>query len=1083
MINIRKLIGLLTITGTLGVVSITSSNPVLAKQNPKTTAIKKATTQPANQNALTKGNVPKLWSQGYQGQGMVVAVIDSGVQNNQEFQLSSNATAKISKSQAQKFIAQKGYGKYISPKIPFAYDYVNNNNDDSSADSVSGFHGLMVAGVAAANGVARGNKTKFVQGVAPEAQILNLKVYGGFSDESPNDVARAIYDAVDLGADVINMSLGIGVGNESLNDQEQAAVKYATDHGVFVAVAGSNYGHAGSITTDYNEQSNSTITTYEPANSGTISDPAISPFATTVGDENTKQGDKSEMDSFSAWGPTPDFKLKPDVSAPGQQIAVLDQNNHFTTNTGTSFASPYIAGSAALLMQKLKKDSPTLTGAKLVEAVKVALMNAAQPMANDKFKGELISPRLQGAGQVNVTKAANLKASAGDPSGNQGSISLKTIGQATKFNVALTNHSSEPLTYHINTASGPFTESRKTNNHNVGPVHDTAIPGATLQSANDTVTVDPGKTQLVPFTLDLGSQANLDSVAEGYLTFENADSNQNLTVPYFGYYGDPTDEQVVDKPANQADSIFNGGYLMDAQDMPLGLSDRTSLASWLNTLKDPDELRDDMPEKIQSNKVAFSPNGDGHSDAISPYVFTTQNLQNVTAEITDANGKVIRTVDNETNTQKSIEEAGSGYIDDLTLSPSMRLNPKALNWNGMTYDQSTGKMTVVPDGQYHYVLQTTNFNAGAKQQQEYSLPVKVDTVAPKITKATYQNGRLAVNYSDVGVGFTSISTLAIQIGHQSAGVSLNNSGQSNTGSLVYKLSAAKQRALKQAKGKLKMTLADVAGNQTKRSIKVSPKTYNQVQTSSTPGSKLVWTLKTDDLESMMSHDKYAVTTRFSPTKGITFKGLNDNDFTLINAASRVYDPQTHQLTIAGKVANLKSKLTILRSPNQNAKINQVKISKTGSFKFEMPINPTTQQGIGYILKVPKKHQWTTAKGTLVVIADTTAPTLNLSMPDNVSETSQNHYRLTTSNDQFTISGTVNDNVDGYRLFINGNNLFHEQNNAGWVNHQDLGANPNPHSPHQFTQTFNLNQGTNIFQVSAVDENGNQITKTIIVTRK
>ncbi|WP_260164257.1 hypothetical protein [Lentilactobacillus buchneri] len=108
MINIRKLIGLLTITGALGVVSITSSNPVLAKHNPKTTAIKKATNQPANQNALTKGNVPKLWSQGYQGQGMAVAVIDSGVQNNQEFQLSSNTTAKISKSQAQKFIAQRG---------------------------------------------------------------------------------------------------------------------------------------------------------------------------------------------------------------------------------------------------------------------------------------------------------------------------------------------------------------------------------------------------------------------------------------------------------------------------------------------------------------------------------------------------------------------------------------------------------------------------------------------------------------------------------------------------------------------------------------------------------------------------------------------------------------------------------------------------------------------------------------------------------------------------------------------------------------------------------------------------------------
>lgn len=1082
MKNAYKLISLLVLSLAVSLISNQLETPVHAQTNSQIAAIKEAASKPANQNALNKGNVPKLWSQGYKGQGMVIAILDSGIQNNHEFKLSNNATAKISKTDAQQLIDKLGYGKYVSPKIPFAYDYVNHNNDDAQADKVSGFHGLMVAGVAAANGVDHQPNSKYVQGVAPEAQLLNMKLYGGFSDESPNDVAQGFYDAVKLGANVINLSLGIGVAAESITDQEQAAVQYATNHGVFVAIAGSNFGHSGSIENDYNEQSASDVTVYEPANSGTISNPAVSPPAITVGDENTKQGNNSEMDSFSAWGPTPDFNLKPDVSAPGQHIAVLDENNRFTTNTGTSFSSPYIAGAAALIMQKLKQTQPNLTGADLVNAVKVALMNSASPMNDDHYSGELISPRRQGAGQVNVTNAANLNALATDPTTNQGSVSLKAIGETTRFAVNVANHGDKPETYHVNTGNGPFTEARDSNQHGVGRVHDTAIVGASLQSDQADITVAPGKTVTVNLTLNLGSQATQNSVAEGYLSLTNSDPSQNLTVPYFGYYGDPTEEPAFDKPANQSGSIFNGGYLLDNKDMPLGLSDRTSLASWLNTLSDPDALRDSVVKKIQNDKVAFSPNGDGHSDAISPYVFAFQNLQAVTAEITDSNGHVVRTIDQETNTQKSFQENGAAYVDDLTLSPSMRLNPLALNWNGMAYDQSTGRMKVVPDGQYHYVLKTTNYNDGAEKKQSYSLPVKVDTVAPAITQANYRNGRLSGSYSDVGAGFTELSTLAVKIGQKTVGVSLNNDGQSNTGNLTYKLSAAKQRALKKAKGKLQLQLADVAGNQTHKTINLVPSQYKTIKKSPTGTSKIVWTVKTDDLQTMMSHAKFAVTTRFPPTKGITFEGLNDNDLTLINAASSVYDPATHQLTIAGKVNNSKDKLIILKSPDQHSPGDRVKIQKSGQFKFEMPVAPTTQRGIGYILKKSTKNKVTTVRGTLVVITDTTAPSLNLSLKPGVQKTG-NHYQMDTTEDQITISGSVNDNVDGYRLFINGDNLFHEQNNAGWVNHQDLGGNPNPHADHQFSQTYNLKNGQNIFTISAVDETGNTTTKTITVIRQ
>lgn len=138
--------------------------------------------------------------------------------------------------------------------------------------------------------------------MAPQAQLLNMKVFGGFSDEFPNDVSRAIYDAVALGANVINMSFGQGVPAQSLTNQEQAAVKYATDHGVFVSIASGNYAHSGSLNTDINAASDSRTTVFDPANSGTVSNPAAAPSGMAVGSENTLLGDKLAMETMSAWG-------------------------------------------------------------------------------------------------------------------------------------------------------------------------------------------------------------------------------------------------------------------------------------------------------------------------------------------------------------------------------------------------------------------------------------------------------------------------------------------------------------------------------------------------------------------------------------------------------------------------------------------------------------------------------------------------------------------------------------------------------------------------------------------------------------
>lgn len=196
-----------------------------------------------------------------------------------------------------------------------------------------------------------------------------MQVIDEFADENANDISRAIRDAVTLGANAIQMSLGIGVTEQDLTDEEQAAVQYATDHGVFVSISAGNNANAGSIIGS--KTSNDISTAYSPKNDSTIGDPGAAASAMTVAAEKSATGDKSEMDGFSSWGPMADYTLKPDISAPGDNVisTAIDPTTNtqtYATESGTSMAGPYNAGAALLVMQKSKQlgltcKEPTLS--------------------------------------------------------------------------------------------------------------------------------------------------------------------------------------------------------------------------------------------------------------------------------------------------------------------------------------------------------------------------------------------------------------------------------------------------------------------------------------------------------------------------------------------------------------------------------------------------------------------------------------------------------------------------------------------------------------------------------------------------
>ncbi|MFB7897629.1 S8 family serine peptidase [Streptomyces xiamenensis] len=366
------------------------------------------------------------WEAGYDGEGVKVAVLDTGVSEEH---------------------ADLAGGKVIA-----AEDFAGTGHTGDRDG-----HGTHVASTVAGTGAHAGGT---YTGVAPGAGLLNGKVLNDEGSGWESGIIAGMEWAVDQGADIISMSLG-GWADSAIDPMEEAVNRLSAESDALFVIAAGNDGPGP----------------------GTIGTPGTADAALTIG-----AVDKSDrLAGFSSTGPrTRDGALKPDVTAPGVDIAAAGSPgaaiwqygtpvaDGYVAISGTSMATPHAAGAAALLKQR----HPEWTG----QQIKAALTGST-------IGGEGLSAHQQGSGRIDVAAALDSTVIA-----ETSSLSFGTV--------PFPHEDADPVTRELTYRNlGDTDVTLDLSADTLGPEGDPAPEGFFTLSA-DRVTVPAGGTATVEVTAD-----------------------------------------------------------------------------------------------------------------------------------------------------------------------------------------------------------------------------------------------------------------------------------------------------------------------------------------------------------------------------------------------------------------------------------------------------------------------------------------------------------------------------------------------------------------------------------------------------
>ena len=789
-----------------------------------------------------------LWDQyTFSGQGMLISIIDTGVDpSHKDMQMIDASEAKYkNEDQVNKVIKENGLkGQWHSKKIPYGYNYADESQEIRDS-GIGGYHGMHVAGIVAANG---DTKNEGVKGVAPNAQLLAMKVFS--NDALVSTVyeevwLKAIDDSVKLGADVLNMSLGMGSGysregvsptNEAFNKAKKAGVVCAVamgndrvtnwggegktnlainpDFGTtgHPAVADPSYAVAsmentkmrgrvvevegqpdisagtaegenektttgklpyvyvglGNTEEQYNGQKVDGKIVLAERGEGSFNDKAQ--LAKSLGAKgivifNSEKGNQlsfmsgmedknfpsvfishedgknliellgknsnqqinitkvhsvknpkgEQMSEFSSWGITPDLRLKPDIAGVGGQIYSTINEDKYTTMSGTSMATPQVAGASALVMQRLYKDGWLVRKDGKPDPIQeyltvLVMMNTATPVEDTEVKGaSLYTPKQQGAGLVNLENVvktnATVTATGGKDTKEDGKLELGEVGEQFNAKFKLKNYSKKDITFTARYISlkdevkdGRYTE------------HSSVADEDTLTD----VTVPAGKE--VEYTATISTK-NIDKnqFAQGYVMFESK-TNPTLSVPYTGFKGDWSEPQFLDNMPDFSDDVnYKPIVYPDGGIDKTGFMRRQEKGGWNYW----NAWNVDGKPTVFVNSLGKDK---GMNNEVAPVITIMRNALDVKYDILDKDGKVLRNL----------------FIDPILLKVNGLYKGGDNQYRfeyvpgGAAWDFKDMNEKLVEEGEYIYKIAGHVDYKNAKEQK-YQYNILLDNTAPTLT--------------------------------------------------------------------------------------------------------------------------------------------------------------------------------------------------------------------------------------------------------------------------------------------------------------------------------------------------------------
>ena len=457
---------------------------------------------------------------------------------------------------------------------------------------------------------------------------------------------------------------------------------------------------------------------------------------------------KYSMSSFSSWGVTPDLRLKPEVAAPGGNIYSSVPGGTYEFMSGTSMATPQMAGVSAVVLQRVQNDPlfASMSAREKVDVVQNLIMGTAAPIADPlQDTGDPYSPRKQGSGLTNVLAATTSSVYPSVVGASESSRPKADLGDGTKgwhFDVTLHNLSGVEATYALNTqALSEIVEDGFFTGHSSdwrGKGVDIAYSGAAVNGTGEGATITVPASGEATVGVDVTPRAAFDSYVaqnapngtflDGFVRLTSkTDGQPDLTVPYMGFYGDWGKAPIFDALASDggahtlASGIYNGTTGQQLGYNPLVKA----------------EARTGTPKA--DRYVLSRAEASGAPTVLEPRTGTLRSVHTLNTVYANAAG-----------------ESVASYVTHQAWKSGVNPSTGKMTWvedghEPTTLDLRSDAYKNLPDGDYTLTLSAHN-DGPSQAEQSISYNFSIDTAAPEVANLEYTeeggNARLLVTVTD-----------------------------------------------------------------------------------------------------------------------------------------------------------------------------------------------------------------------------------------------------------------------------------------------------------------------------------------------